>query len=62
LFMCASECQDAPAVFEEMLYVAVRLADSMGARLCDDRRTIMSEHSVAELRQQVQEYQFSGSR
>lgn len=61
-FMCASECPDAPAVFEEMLYVAVRLADAMGARLCDDRRSVMSEHSVAELRQQVQEYQFSGSR
>ena len=62
LFMCASECQDAPAVFEEMLYVAVRLAEAMGAKLCDDRRSIMSEHSVAELRQQVQEYQLSGSR
>jgi cell division protein ZipA len=62
LFMCASESQDAPVVFEEMLYVAVRLAEAMGAKLCDDRRSIMSEHTVAELRQQVQEYQLSGSR
>ncbi|MBT5463559.1 MAG: hypothetical protein HOK39_06530, partial [Gammaproteobacteria bacterium] len=35
IFMCAHECEDAPAVFEELLLAAAHLAEDLGAQLCD---------------------------
>ena len=58
IFMCAHECEDAPAVFEELLLAAAHLAEDLGAQLCDDRRSAVTEQTVAHLRQTVQEFQF----
>ena len=58
MFMCAHECEDAPAVFEELLLAAAHLAEDLGAQLCDDRRSAVTEQTVAHLRQTVQEFQF----
>ncbi|MDA8864553.1 hypothetical protein N9I05_05830 [Pseudomonadales bacterium] len=58
IFMCAHECGDAPAVFEELLLAAAHLAEDLGAQLCDDRRSAVTEQTVAHLRQTVQEFQF----
>jgi cell division protein ZipA len=58
IFMCAHECEDAPAVFEELLLAAAHLAEDLGAQLCDDRRSAVTEQTVAYLRQTVQEFQF----
>ena len=58
IFMCAHECEDAPAVFEELLLAAAHLSEDLGAQLCDDRRSAVTEQTVAHLRQTVQEFQF----
>ena len=58
IFMCAHESEDAPAVFEELLLAAAHLAEDLGAQLCDDRRSAVTEQTVAHLRQTVQEFQF----
>ena len=58
IFMCAHECEDAPAVFEELLLAAAHLAEDLGAQLCDDRRSAVTEQTIAHLRQTVQEFQF----
>ncbi len=62
VFMCAHECEDAPAVFEELLLAAAHLAEDLGAQLCDDRRSAVTEQTVAHLRQTVQEFQFRRAR
>ena len=62
VFMCAHECEDAPAVFEELLMAAAHLAEDLGAQLCDDRRSAVTEQTVAHLRQSVQEFQFRRTR
>jgi cell division protein ZipA len=62
IFMCAHECEDAPAVFEELLLAAAHLAEDLGAQLCDDRRSAVTEQTVAYLRQTVQEFQFRRAR
>ena len=58
IFMCAHECEEAPAVFEELLLAAAHLAEDLGAQLCDDRRSAVTEQTIAHLRQTVQEFQF----
>jgi cell division protein ZipA len=62
IFMCAHECEDAPAVFEELLLASAHLAEDLGAQLCDDRRSAVTEQTVAHLRQTVQEFQFRRAR
>lgn len=62
VFMCAHECEDAPAVFEELLMAAAHLAEDLGAQLCDDRRSAVTEQTIAHLRQTVQEFQFRRTR
>ena len=61
-FMAAHEAVDPVNCFETMLKAAAFLADELGAKLCDDRRSAVTEQTIAHLRQQVQEHQFKRSR
>ena len=61
-FMAAHDAVDPVSCFETMLKAAAFLADELGAKLCDDRRSAVTEQTIAHLRQQVQEHQFKRSR
>jgi len=61
-FMGAHEVPDPVAGFEAMLQSAVYLAEELGATLCDDRRSAVTEQTLEHLRQQLQTYQFNQSR
>ena len=60
--MAAHDAVDPVNCFETMLKAAAFLADELGAKLCDDRRSAVTEQTIAHLRQQVQEHQFKRSR
>lgn len=61
LFMRAHELEEPLAVFDRMVAVAANLADELGAQLCDETRSAMTEQTVESMRQGLKEFQFRHS-
>ncbi len=61
LFMRAHELQNPVAVFDRMVAVAGHLADELGAQLCDETRSAMTEQTIESARQGLKEFQFRHS-
>ena len=55
MFMCLPTVFDAEVVFELMLNTAQRMAEQLGADVCDEKRALLSENTIDEIRASVLE-------
>lgn len=58
LFMRAHEVSDPVVVFDDMMNVARRIADDLGADVRDESRSAVTPQTTAHLRQELEDYQF----